>query len=104
MERMIAMLRSSFVAAILCLVSFLAVVRANALEVGVARCDITPDVMGHKVPLAGYGARPAGGEGAPRVSRRGSRLDEPAAFHAEPSGSRSEQPPRLDARRAGVGP
>jgi len=51
---MIAM-RSVSVA--LCLGSFLAVVYANALEVCVARCDITPDVMGHKVPLAGYGAR-----------------------------------------------
>jgi hypothetical protein len=29
----------------------------NALDVGVASCDITPDVVGHKVPLAGYGAR-----------------------------------------------
>ena len=45
------------VSAALCLGSFLAVVSATALEVGVARCDITPDVMGHKVPLAGYGAR-----------------------------------------------
>jgi hypothetical protein len=30
---------------------------AEALEVGVAGCDITPDVTGHAVPLAGYGAR-----------------------------------------------
>jgi len=30
---------------------------ANALEIGTASCDITPDVIGHKVPLAGYGAR-----------------------------------------------
>src|ERR1051326_8682414 len=29
----------------------------NALEAGAASCDITPDVAGHKVPLAGYGAR-----------------------------------------------
>ena len=28
-------------------------------------------------------SRGAGGEGAPRVSRRGSRIDEPAAYHAE---------------------
>ena len=30
---------------------------SRALEVGAASCDITPDVTGHKVPLAGYGAR-----------------------------------------------
>src|SRR5207249_1058002 len=30
---------------------------APGLEVGVASCDITPDVNAHKVPLAGYGAR-----------------------------------------------
>src|SRR5689334_11728618 len=29
----------------------------KALDVGVASCDITPDVQTHKVPLAGYGAR-----------------------------------------------
>ena len=57
MRRMIAMPRSCAVAAVFCLGSFLAAVSANALDVGVARCDITPDVMGHKVPLAGYGAR-----------------------------------------------
>ena len=35
----------------------LAALPAGALDVGVASCDITPDVVGHKVPLAGYGAR-----------------------------------------------
>src|SRR5436190_14622713 len=30
---------------------------AQALDVGVASCDITPDVTAHQVPLAGYGAR-----------------------------------------------
>jgi len=30
---------------------------AGALEVGIARCDITPDVAAYKVPMAGYGAR-----------------------------------------------
>ncbi len=30
---------------------------AFALDVGVASCDITPDVKAHVVPLAGYGAR-----------------------------------------------
>jgi len=54
---MIAMPRSCSVAAVLGLGSVLAAVSANALDVGVARCGITPDVMGHKVPLAGYGAR-----------------------------------------------
>ena len=34
----------------------------------------------HPRPSDGRGA---GGEGAPRVSRRGSRVDEPAAYHAE---------------------
>jgi len=29
----------------------------KSLDVGVASCDITPDVQTHKVPLAGYGAR-----------------------------------------------
>jgi len=33
------------------------VVRASALDAGVASCDITPDVKNHKVPMAGYGAR-----------------------------------------------
>jgi len=57
MKRKIAMLRSCSVATVLSLGSFLAVVSANALDVGAARCDITPDVKAHKVPLAGYGAR-----------------------------------------------
>jgi hypothetical protein len=35
---------------------------------------------GHPRPWDGRGA---GGEGASRVSRRGSRVDEPAAYHAE---------------------
>src|SRR5438552_14089642 len=35
----------------------LAGLSARGLEAGVASCDITPDVKGHKVPLAGYGAR-----------------------------------------------
>src|SRR6266436_1095587 len=35
----------------------LAALPAQALEAGVAACDITPDVAAHKVPLAGYGAR-----------------------------------------------
>ena len=35
---------------------------------------------GHPLPSDGRGA---GGEGAARVSRRGSRVDEPAAYHAE---------------------
>src|SRR5882762_20807 len=40
-----------------CLICFLAAFTSKALEVGVAACDITPDVAAHKVPLAGYGAR-----------------------------------------------
>jgi hypothetical protein len=44
-------------AAVLCLSSWLAVVPATALEVGVASREITPNVVDHKVPLAGYGAR-----------------------------------------------
>ncbi|MEK7678029.1 MAG: type I restriction-modification system subunit M N-terminal domain-containing protein, partial [Verrucomicrobiota bacterium] len=36
-----------------------------------------------KLELPSTSGRGAGGEGAPRVSRRGSRLDEPAAYHAE---------------------
>ena len=36
---------------------FLAATPMKALEVGVASCDITPDVKAHAVPLAGYGAR-----------------------------------------------
>jgi neutral ceramidase len=36
---------------------FLTVLPAQALDVGTAACDITPDVTAHKVPLAGYGAR-----------------------------------------------
>ena len=40
-----------------CLVSLLANFTTRALEVGVAGCDITPDVAAFKVPLAGYGAR-----------------------------------------------
>ena len=43
--------------ALLCFGPFLGAVSANALDVGVAGCDITPDVKVHKVPLAGYGAR-----------------------------------------------
>ena len=35
----------------------LVAVPAKALDVGVAACDITPNVTAHKVPLAGYGAR-----------------------------------------------
>ncbi len=35
----------------------LAVPAARALDVGVAACDITPDVKAYQVPLAGYGAR-----------------------------------------------
>lgn len=54
---MIAMSRSCSVAAVFCLGLCLAAASANALEVGVASCNITPDVNGHKVPLAGYGAR-----------------------------------------------
>src|SRR6266496_5048676 len=54
---MIVMPLACTVGAALCLGSFLAVLPAKALEVGAARCDITPDVAGHKVPLAGYGAR-----------------------------------------------
>src|SRR5882762_2092036 len=42
---------------VLCLVWFLAAGSAKALEVGAASSDITPDVTGHKVPMAGYGAR-----------------------------------------------
>ena len=57
MKKMIAMPRSCSITAVLCLGSFLAAVSANALEVGVAACDITPDVTAHKVPMAGYGAR-----------------------------------------------
>src|SRR5580765_7528200 len=43
--------------ALTCLVCILATFRSQALDVGVASCDITPDVKAHKVPLAGYGAR-----------------------------------------------
>lgn len=41
------------------IVVFLSVIcsTASALDVGVASCDITPDVSAHVVPLAGYGAR-----------------------------------------------
>jgi len=39
------------------LACFLAASPLEALEVGAAACDITPDVSAHKVPLAGYGAR-----------------------------------------------
>jgi hypothetical protein len=51
------MTRSCFVAAAICLAFLLSAVPAKALEVGVASCDITPDVKGHTVPMAGYGAR-----------------------------------------------
>src|SRR5438874_11188334 len=34
--------------------SFLVAISASALDIGVASCDITPDVKAHKVPLAGY--------------------------------------------------
>jgi len=48
------LLRSSaFRAGVLCSVCAM----AAGVEVGVARCDITPDVRQFKVPLAGYGAR-----------------------------------------------
>ena len=40
----------------------------------------SPVASRHPLPSDGRGA---GGEGAPRVSRRGSRVDEPAAYHAE---------------------
>ncbi len=40
-----------------CLILLLACLPSAALDIGVARCDITPDVTRHKVPLAGYGAR-----------------------------------------------
>jgi neutral ceramidase len=50
-------LKSQLACAIFCVGFFLAVVPARALDVGVGSCDITPDVTGHKVPLAGYGAR-----------------------------------------------
>jgi hypothetical protein len=43
--------------ALTCLTGLLLLSSATALEVGVASCDITPDVQAHKVPLAGYGAR-----------------------------------------------
>ena len=39
------------------LACFFATATTNALEIGAAACDITPDVTAHKVPLAGYGAR-----------------------------------------------
>ncbi|MBI3849884.1 MAG: neutral/alkaline non-lysosomal ceramidase N-terminal domain-containing protein [Verrucomicrobia bacterium] len=45
------------ITAALCLAFLLSAVPAKALEVGVASCDITPDVKGHTVPMAGYGAR-----------------------------------------------
>src|SRR2546421_824879 len=41
----------------LCFAYHLAAAAGQTLEVGVASCDITPDVKAHKVPLAGYGAR-----------------------------------------------
>jgi neutral ceramidase len=43
--------------ATVCFAGLLLAVRVCALEAGVSSCDITPDVTGHKVPLAGYGAR-----------------------------------------------
>src|SRR5438105_1962165 len=46
-----------FISAVVGLGYILSATRMNALEVGVASCDITPDVTSHKVPLAGYGAR-----------------------------------------------
>src|SRR5882672_507270 len=57
LERMTAMHRSGSATAAFGLGCFLSAVSAYALDVGMAACDITPDVTGHKVPLAGYGAR-----------------------------------------------
>jgi len=51
------MLRSCLLVVSFSFVLCLAVVRAPALDVGAASCDITPDVKNHKVPMAGYGAR-----------------------------------------------
>src|SRR5262245_12390383 len=48
---------SGSVAVFLCLGCCLAVVPAVALDIGVASRKITPNVVDHKVPLAGYGAR-----------------------------------------------
>jgi hypothetical protein len=45
------------VAALFCFGSWLAVMSAAALEIGVASREITPSVVDYKVPLAGYGAR-----------------------------------------------
>lgn len=41
----------------LLLLAAFALPAAQALDVGVAACDITPDVTTYQVPLAGYGAR-----------------------------------------------
>src|SRR5213594_2883580 len=57
MKGLTAMRRFCSVTAALGLGCLLSAAPAKALEVGVATCDITPDVTGHKVPLAGYGAR-----------------------------------------------
>src|SRR5438309_9881123 len=56
-ESMTAMRRFCSATAALGLGWLLSAAPAKALEVGVASCDITPDVTSHKVPLAGYGAR-----------------------------------------------
>jgi hypothetical protein len=49
----IGMIRVGFA----CLLGLLGTSCLSALDVGVARCDITPDFEAYKVPLAGYGAR-----------------------------------------------
>jgi neutral ceramidase len=51
------MSRSYSLSLVLGSVFCLAVLRSSAVEVGVASCDITPDVKKFKVPMAGYGAR-----------------------------------------------
>src|SRR5258708_731712 len=51
------MARSRLIAGLIILGALLSAAPAIALEVGVASCDITPDVKAHAVPLAGYGER-----------------------------------------------
>src|SRR5215470_11122591 len=57
LERIIVMTRSCLLNFALAFCFCMGVSRSPALDVGVASCDITPDVKNHKVPMAGYGAR-----------------------------------------------
>src|SRR6516164_6631699 len=57
LERKTVMSRSCSLSLVLGSVFCMFVLRSSAVEVGVASCDITPDVKKFKVPMAGYGAR-----------------------------------------------